>query len=98
MSIRSPEDDEDEVDWYVIRHVYEEVLAALDAERLGTATADDIELLDEEADSVALDWGDEYKEEGMDTKELRGMKAGPGASRILQDSRIVKVRRLQEFA
>lgn len=98
LSLRAANEPAEEARFFTVHLVYEEVLEALDAERLGTATEEDIGFLEDQADVVAIDWGDENEGEGLDTKDLRGIKAGPGASWVLHDGRIMQFHRLQAIA
>ena len=71
-------------------HAHEEdVLCALDAEREGTASPEDIEFLNESADDIVLDWGDEFEGEGLTTKELRGIQMAPAGTWKLADGRVL---------
>lgn len=82
------------VEGYRLRHADVEAVLALDAERMGLATDDDLELLEGEEDSVVIDWGTEDNGEGLDTKELRGLREGPDNTWILMDGRILRFWRL----
>lgn len=95
VSLRDAHETEAAAVDYCYHDNYEEILVALDAERLGTADEEDIAFLDDEADAVAIDWGDEIEGEGLDTSELRGIKHGPGNTWILKDGRIMQFYRLE---
>ncbi|MDO8415179.1 MAG: hypothetical protein Q7S87_03085 [Agitococcus sp.] len=79
---------------YTFRYADEEAVLALDAERRGLATDDDLELLEGEADSLVIDWGTEDDGYGLYTKELRGLKEGQENTWIMKDGRILRFYRL----
>lgn len=76
-------------DYHEYHYHDEDVLPALDAEREGRATDEDLELLEDGKDAIVLDWGDEYEAEGLKTSELRGIQMGPDGTWTLKDGRVL---------
>ena len=85
----------EEFEYYRYNSADEDVLPALDAEREGRATAEDLELLHDYADTIVLDWGDEFEAEGLTASELRGMQPMPNGAWKLKDGRELGFMRLE---